>query len=234
MRPVRRGSRPASAGYESYQDAKHDLASRLGEYCSYCERKIPASLAVEHILHKDDYPDLATEWSNLLLACVHCNSTKGTKDVSKIRCLLPDRDNTFAAFDYDPDGTNPSRSPKQRERAKRTLKLVGLDQSMDSQELVAGDRWQQRIEVWMKAVGAKEDLDSQPRNRALRKMIVSLAIATGHFSIWMTVFEGDIELRQRLIDAFPGTRESECFDPRTTEPITPGPNLDRLERGGAA
>lgn len=39
-------------------------------------------------------------------------------------------------------------------------------------------------------------------------------------------------MRNRLIDAFAGTRESGCFDPITTEAISPAPNPDNLDCGG--
>jgi hypothetical protein len=48
----------------------------------------------------------------------------------------------------------------------------------------------------------------------------------------MAVFDGDLDMRNRLIDAFPGTRGSGCFDPVTTDPVRPGPNPDALQDGG--
>ncbi|MEM8995751.1 MAG: HNH endonuclease [Acidobacteriota bacterium] len=96
MRPVRRdrspliavedsdgpadGGAPEVVDFEDYADAKADLVSRLGLFCSYCERAINTNLAVEHIQpKKGDFgrPDLAGRWENFLLACVNCNSTKG-------------------------------------------------------------------------------------------------------------------------------------------------------------
>jgi len=46
------------------------------------------------------------------------------------------------------------------------------------------------------------------------------------------VFAADIEMRNSLIDAFAGTRGSECFDPITTQSVSPAPNPDRLSHGG--
>ncbi|MFT3776257.1 MAG: hypothetical protein QM820_63745 [Minicystis sp.] len=48
----------------------------------------------------------------------------------------------------------------------------------------------------------------------------------------MTVFQGDADMRNRIIDAFAGTRASGCFDPATTEPRSPAPNPDGLAHGG--
>src|SRR5260221_6501574 len=75
MRPVDKGAAPAL--YENYQEAGPDLQVRLGDFCSYCERQIETHLAVEHVQPKSHVPALATVWSNFLLGCVHCNSSKG-------------------------------------------------------------------------------------------------------------------------------------------------------------
>lgn len=48
MRPVCRGPSPRKQDFANYDDAKPDLVSRLGLYCSYCERRIATNLAVEH------------------------------------------------------------------------------------------------------------------------------------------------------------------------------------------
>ena len=46
--------------------------------CYICEDK-PTSINVEHIVHHNNDPALRYNWDNLFLACVHCNSIKGTK-----------------------------------------------------------------------------------------------------------------------------------------------------------
>lgn len=79
MRPVERG--PAPRTYTKYGDAIGDLEERLGIYCSYCERRLPISLAIEHVVPKDLHPELEVEWTNFLLACSNCNSVKGNKPV---------------------------------------------------------------------------------------------------------------------------------------------------------
>ena len=75
MRPVDKG--PAPKVYTRYQDASTDLKGRLGDYCSYCERHIETHLAVEHVQAKVQRASLRNSWANLLLGCVHCNSSKG-------------------------------------------------------------------------------------------------------------------------------------------------------------
>ena len=118
LRPVKRGISPlGDISYTNYSDAKPDLIARisrgnskgkhLGSYCNYCERRIETNLAIEHIQPKKGSfgkPELEGEWSNFLVACVNCNSTKGSKEVLLNTLLLPDRDNTFYAFKYKADG----------------------------------------------------------------------------------------------------------------------------------
>ena len=144
-------------------------------FCSYCERRIPTQLAVEHIQPKGlpAYAHLQGRWENFLLGCVNCNSTKGDKDVVLADVLLPDRDNTAAAYEYTMDGkiTIPGRlTAAQRTMAERTLALTGLDRrasaAVDSNgQLVAIDRWRQRMEIWLIAQESKNDLQANPSAR---------------------------------------------------------------------
>lgn len=70
MRTIRRGNSPIQGNFAKYEDAKNDLVSRLGIYCSYCERKINTLLAVEHIEPKDGAfgkPQLQCVWTNFYL-----------------------------------------------------------------------------------------------------------------------------------------------------------------------
>ena len=52
MRPVRRGDSPQTGDFDDYANAKKSLVSRLGLYCSYCERRVVTMLHVEHIQPK--------------------------------------------------------------------------------------------------------------------------------------------------------------------------------------
>ena len=86
MRPVLRGSRPVDDNgneklLREHKKARPDLIARIGQYCSYCEMKLDATLDVEHVQPKKHHPDLRLEWNNFLLACKNCNSTKSDKDV---------------------------------------------------------------------------------------------------------------------------------------------------------
>lgn len=226
MRPIRRAASLRQGDFSNYRDALPDLVSRLGMYCSYCERYVATQLAVEHIQPKGlpAYQHLQGRWENFLLACVNCNSTKKDKPVSLSDVLLPDRDNTLAAYLYI-SGSEIQVSSHLNARAQQlalaTLALVGLDQRGQAVadangRLIALDRVKQRMLAWLKAERAKQLLASQPDNAAVAEMVVHLAQATGFFSIWMEVFRANPDMRRRFIDAFPGTRGSGCFDPHTS------------------
>ncbi|MFL5664975.1 MAG: HNH endonuclease [Ktedonobacteraceae bacterium] len=62
-----------------YKSARYDLITNIGQYCSYCEMPLAASLAVEHKLPKQWFPFQALNWENFLLACPICNSNKNSK-----------------------------------------------------------------------------------------------------------------------------------------------------------
>lgn len=62
-----------------YALARRDLITNIGQYCSYCEMPLAASLAVEHMLPKVWFPLYAVSWDNFLLACPICNSVKSAK-----------------------------------------------------------------------------------------------------------------------------------------------------------
>ncbi|MBT8420298.1 MAG: HNH endonuclease [Gammaproteobacteria bacterium] len=54
--------------------------------CYICEDEGPISIDVEHFVpHKGD-KDLKFDWSNLFLACTHCNRTKGVAYKDVLNC----------------------------------------------------------------------------------------------------------------------------------------------------
>lgn len=231
MRPIHRGISPFKNDFCNYRDAFPFLCSRIGMYCSYCERRISTLLAVEHIQPKalPAYMFLIGNWENFLLGCPNCNSTKGDRDVVPDTLYLPDRDNTFLVFKYTADGrVVPANhlSILQQKIAHDTLKLVGLDKPIskitdENGRIVAIDRVGQRMEVWGIAEESRDDLQQKPSEQ-LRRSIVRTAVAYGFFSIWMQVFANDIDMRRRLIDAFPGTAQ-DCFD-ANTQAVSPRPD----------
>ena len=126
MRPVERGAAPRI--YNNYRNAIKDLVNRLGPYCSYCERRLPTGLSVEHVFPKSLYVDRALDWSNFLLACVNCNSTKGNNDPLDI--FLPDRDNTLLVLSYFQGGFVPVAAQmdiQSTRRARGLIDFLGLD-----------------------------------------------------------------------------------------------------------
>ncbi len=235
MRPVDKGVAPTT--YSAYGDARPDLVSRLGMYCSYCERRISTNLAVEHIQPKSLPPCAVLVWDNFLLACVNCNSAKSMKVVSLDALYFPDRDNTFFAFEYRPDASivpSASLTPAQVIMARDTLALTELNKTIRTfydanGKLVAIDKISQRMDVWASAKRSRDNL-SRCCTDAMRDQIVISALAEGFFSIWMTVFENDAEMRNRFITEFTGTA-TDCFDPITTAPISPRPT-NRLAHSG--
>ena len=230
MRPISKGISPIQSDYEDYRDAFPELMARIGPFCSYCERRINTNLAVEHIQPKDDnlYPELEGNWDNYLLACVNCNSTKGNKDVVLSDLLLPDRDNTFYAFEYTADGkvtVANELSAEQQHMAEALRVLVGLEKEIrtihdQNGRIVATDRISQRMEVWSIALESKAELEETP-TEGMRRQISRTAAGHGFFGVWMKVFEEDEDMRKRIIEGFRGTAQ-ECFDARTN-PVTPRP-----------
>jgi hypothetical protein len=110
MRPVRRGPVPEQHGkpkeYATYRDARDDLISRFGDYCSYCELPCKEGPAVEHVQPKrgaHGHPELECVWTNFLLGCRYCNSVKGHTPVSISDFFWADQDNTFRDFKDDVD-----------------------------------------------------------------------------------------------------------------------------------
>lgn len=205
MRSVNRGPWPTEGGqrisFSDYRHAKDPLVRRVGDYCSYCER--PGDLHVEHIVPKSVAQQLETEWSNLLLGCVNCNSRKSNNNKSRRGYLWPDRDDTFGAFVYGAGGrvsVNNSLPARERHEACALFDLVGLGERGTRTD----SRRHKRRHAWEKAV----EVQSLVGDENSRVLAVEVALGTGFFSVWMEVFHGDDDMRRRLIDAFPGTRRT--------------------------
>lgn len=219
MRPVNRGGSPVDANhnpkqYREYANARKDLISRIGEYCSYCEMELDTSLAIEHVKPKKYHPDLELVWDNFLLACTNCNSTKGDDNPDLNDILWPHLDNTFRAFKYGQEGrVRPADGLNNtlKKKAEDTIALMGLAVAPNRQ--TASDRrWLNRQEAWREASMSKADL-AEADTLAMRRQIIRTAKAKGYWSIWMTVFFDDSDMLQRLThtDNFSGTSD-DCFD----------------------
>ncbi len=230
MRPVERGAAPrderdVAKVFAAYGDARDDLLARLGSFCSYCEMRIENAPNVEHVSPKSRDAERERDWDNLLLACNHCNPTKGSVKRRLDDHLWPDRDNTARAFRYDESGRmEPVEGLPEgvRLRALRTRNMVGLDpRDATSANL---RRLKHRRDAWTMATTNRARLRAAPDplfGAALREVLVDLARRCGYWSIWMTVFADDPDMRRRLIEGFKGTSAA-CFDTATTPIARPG------------
>jgi uncharacterized protein (TIGR02646 family) len=216
MRPVDKGAAPAE--YAKYQDAGPDLLGCIGDYCSYCERQIETHLAVDHVQPKSLVPELQNSWSNFVLACVHCNSSKGDTAVNLADFCWPDCDNTLLALHYARGGIvhpNPNMPGRIKNMAQSTIELVGLDKDPGNPDInhrptQSDRRWLRRQQAWELAEIYCERLKSN-NSPEVRELIVDNAISRGMFSIWWTVFADDVDMRRRLREAFVGTANN-CFN----------------------
>ncbi|MEX0714336.1 MAG: hypothetical protein WD278_18515 [Pirellulales bacterium] len=222
MRPVERGDAPLDHDgkpvlFRHYRDARDMLIQRIGDFCSYCEVALHSAVAVEHVSPKSLHPSSEREWSNFLLACDYCNPIKADRDVAVGDYFWPDQDNTARLFQYELD-----QAPKvghglteaQHAIASRTLELTGLDRVPGHPRFSGRDRrWLKRNEVWGIALQAFKLLQAND-TLEMRSLICLTAISRGGWSIWMTVFAQDIDMRSRFVNGFRGTAHN-CFDAET-------------------
>lgn len=224
MRPVDKDDQPLNADgtavtFTGYPQSRRYLIDTIGEYCSYCERLIPASLAVEHVSPKSANPNLELSWSNFLLACTNCNSTKGHLDVVLTDYFWPDSDteNTFEKFSYDISGlvsVNPLLDHDSAIRAQNTISLVGLDRRQPSAgtrdwEEASDRRHEHRLQAYIDAndYAAKYQAATIEERNLYLPFLIDIA-KKGFWSIWMHAFEGFPEVQRALITNFLGTRQN--------------------------
>lgn len=215
MRPVAKGDAPNV--YAKYQDAIGDLEDVLDLYCSYCERRFPAGLEVDHVSPKS-LGGALTDWKNFLLGCKTCNTAKGKKAASEHTSLWPDIDNTFLAITYSAGGfISPAANlvAPTDALAAELVRLVGLDRhggTKGKKPTKRDKRWSQRDKIWKLATEMKTDYQTvavaQPQ-QALN-FVVNAAQGYGFFSVWMTVFADKPEVCAALVLAFKGTAP-DCF-----------------------
>jgi uncharacterized protein (TIGR02646 family) len=219
VRPIERGAAPAEAGtWTHYRDALSALAGRIGWCCSYCEAPIQIGAHVEHKLPRDSFPELELTWVNFVIACVHCNSNKSSLIYPLDEHVWPDRDNTALAFTYKSEGrveVSATLTPAISRLAEATDRMVGLTRLPGSGAGPRDRRWLLRREAWELAVRERKKLP-EVDSPGHRDTVAQLAARTGFWSVWMTVFEDDNDMRQRVIDAVAGT--ASCFD-ADTNPI---------------
>ena len=215
MRPIDRGPPPRE--YAEYGDAIGDLEERLGRYCSYCERRLPVSLAVEHMAPKSVHRCRERDWNNFLLGCVNCNSVKKERDIADDDVLWLDRHNTMLAIAYSRGGFIVAADGLDNDlnrRANSLIELVGLNRHGAEgwpRPSKRDQRWKDREEIWAEATRCRFTFESLGETPEALELVVSVAKAYGFFSVWMTVFEGHSDARRALIQEFPGTAPS-CFN----------------------
>lgn len=230
MRPVERGQWPTDSDsnrihFSKYNNARSKLIESLGEYCSFCEQRLGASLAVEHVLPKSLYPDLELSWDNFLLACTNCNSTKGKKNPGLNNIYWPHIDNTFLAYEYKEGGiieVSKFLNNSEKIKAKATMELTGLQKMPGNNTSASDRRYQNRRQCYELAKRSYNNLQ-KINMKEMRKQIVMTAQSRGFFSVWITVFRNDKDMKKRLIHAFTGTCFV-CFDNETFEPKKRNPD----------
>ncbi len=229
MRPIERGDTPQDKNgktkvFADHANARPDLIDRLGQYCSYCEMRVPTSLAVEHVKPQNHYPSLTLTWSNFLLSCTNCNSIKGSQDINLDDYYWPHRDNTARAIKYLSGGriqvNTEVLEAAEQERARRTIELTGLNRKFDNNPTASNRRWNNRRETWDIATRSLQRLEEKDYP-AMREQIVCSARGNGFWSVWMTVFQDDTDMLKRFIQAFPGTCRA-CFDADLAKIPRPG------------
>lgn len=239
MRPIYRGSRPRKKGkvviFKAYQEARGSLIKRIGGYCSYCEMKLDASLAVEHVRPKQP-PGAATvdmkralSWTNLLLACTNCNSIKDNEDVVLADYFWPDTDNTFRAIEYSRGGVvkaNAQLAGQLLTKAENTIKLTGLDRRPSVEVEATDRRWINRRVTWDKAERSRkryEDAKKKGPEHEKNMLDQILDSVEGYWSVWVTVFKSHPEVLCRLITASSHRRTcQDCFDAQGLPMARPG------------
>ena len=224
MRAVNKGDSP----YESikeYQDAIPFQEKRIGLYCSYCEMSIKHVPEVEHKVSKSLGGEL-TVWENLLLGCKYCNTRKKDKVIpqDKDLYLWPDEDNTAIAYVYEYGYPKVNKECLQEldptgnlyKKADNTYKVVGLGNDPTKKIGEKDRRFLSRNSTYYKAqVSLKSWKNVREASFLLKedmkRQILMTATAEGFFSVWLTVFSGEPEICNALIESFPGTRK-ECYD----------------------
>lgn len=101
-----------------------------------------------------------------------------------------------------------------KEKAQALFELLKLD-NVPIKPTDKDRRFKKRSEVWNNAVNSKNTwgkIKETDMKKDCLETIEMLAKESGFFSVWMTVFEDDIEVREMLIHTFKGTRREYCVD----------------------
>lgn len=105
--------------------------------------------------------------------------------------------------------TSVTLNPTKLDKSQKTLELTGLNKT-GVNTTTSERRWMNRRDTWNIAQRAGKNL-LKNNTPEMRTQIVDTALARGFWSIWMTVFKNDVDMLNRLIQAFPGTCR-QCFN----------------------
>lgn len=188
MRPINKGIAPRNYSY--WGDARNDLASRLGWYCSYCEMSVTNMLEVEHVV-PHNHGGAPLDWENFLISCKYCNTIKNNNNLSRNGYVWPDRDNTDLAFIYSEQHIIQPSNTVVQIQSQATIQLMGLDRKPGGPNLPtkADSRWIFRLQAWLIAKRSYRNWQSNP-TQAMADQIALTAKGVGFYSTWMTVFNG--------------------------------------------
>lgn len=203
MRAVDKGD--STKSYQQYQEARNDLADRIGWYCSYCEMAVTNMIEVEHVVPRDQ-GGATLDWENFLLSCKYCNTVKGARNTSRDGYIWPDRDNSDIAFEYSKTGKISAGNTRVKVEAEATINLMGLDRTpgMINEPSKADSRWISRLQVWLIAKQSYQNWIEKPIPE-MASQISLTAMGTGFYSIWCKVFEQQSSVLDQIRNRFPGT-----------------------------
>jgi hypothetical protein len=203
MRPIIKGAAPRQ--YTQWRQARNDLGTQIGWYCSYCEMSVTNMLEVEHIIPiNHGGPPLA--WNNFLLACRYCNAVKDNNNTTTVGYVWPDRDNTDLAYIYSPLQIIQPVNNAVHAQSTSTINLMGLDRKPGGPNFptAADSRWIFRIQAWLIAQRSLRNWNAAP-SQQMADQIALTAFGTGFYSIWMTVFINDQIVLNAIRLQFPNT-----------------------------
>ncbi|KGE85134.1 MAG: HNH endonuclease [Phaeodactylibacter xiamenensis] len=206
MRAVDKGVAPRA--YLNYTDAKPDLFDRIGPYCAYCEMPVRDLGYVDHV-HPLANGGQRLAWENLLPSCFFCNRVKWNRNTDRSQHLWPDIDNTDLAFEYGKAYiVRPIRTltRAQNQAANNLIQLTGISRTA-ANSTRKDRRWKNRQEAWRKAEAMYAAWQTQQNRPGLLIAIPEIAESTGFFSIWMSVFKDETNLRDAIRRKFPNTFE---------------------------
>jgi len=216
VRPIIKSVRINEAGnpleIDPWSDAKQELILEIGTFCSFCEKyNSRSALHVEHIKGRNCrdandrliYDQLKYRWDNFLLACVNCNSVKGSKDILSLNPFMPHENNLMHFLEVVAGGIIRMKdgvAGLELNRTQAFLDLIGLDR-IPGHHMYSDkdDRWDSRLKVFDIASRQRQKYTAVNRITDI-ETIIDLAKTNGFFSVWYYVFQGVNDVIDALIN----------------------------------